>query len=366
MTATERQSEPGLVSVVVVNHDRCALLAACLRSILDQSYAPIEVIVVDNASRDGSRRMVEALEDVRVRLVSLPENRGFSGGCNAGIAAARGELIALLNNDAEADPDWLKCMVRELAAQPGCGMVASRIRHFNAGIIDKAGHRIFLDGQNRGFGTGQRDGARFHGSAETLFPDGCAAIYRRSVLEAAGGFDEDFFAYADDADLGLRVRWLGWDARYCGSAVVEHHHSSTAGRYSPQKIYLVERNRIWLLIKDFPLVLILVSPLTTAYRLAWNGWAWLWGRGAAGNFRRRGGGWILMRTLVRAWRDALTRLPAMWRKRKQVRRQRQLSDWEFLQLLWRFRIRARELACEDLIWDSHGLDSPAPKDQVGR
>ncbi len=337
-----------LVSVVVVNHQRAALLRACLQSLLAQDYPRFEVIVVDNGSTDDSVALVRGLADPRITLIELPSNRGFAAGCNAGIRAAGGDYVALLNNDAEAHPDWLTRLMEEMGAHPECGMVASRIRFHDTGIIDKAGHRIFWDGQNRGHGTGTADSdGEFSGSGETLCPDGCAALYRRVVLDETGGFDEDFFAYADDADLGLRARWLGWGARYCGAAVVEHHHSSTWGRYAPEKIYLVERNRIWLLVKNFPRLLIWLSPLTTLYRMGWNVLAALIGRGAAGNFRREGEWKSLAASVVRAWRDAAAGLPAMKLKRRRVWRTRRISQREFWRLLWRYRISARRLAFQD-------------------
>ncbi len=338
---------PVLVSVVVVNLDRADLLEACLKSLLAQDYPHFEIIVVDNGSTDGSAHRVRALNDRRISLIELPFNLGFAGGCNAGIRAAAGEYIALLNNDAEARPDWLRCLVEEMSAHPECGMVASRILFHGTRVIDKAGHRIFWDGQNRGFGTGRADGDQFAASAETLCPDGCAALYRRELLRETEGFDEDFLAYADDADLGLRARWLGWSARYCGAAVVEHRHSSTSGRFSPDKIYLVERNRIWLLVKNFPWILIWLSPVTTLYRLGWNLLAGLAGRGAAGNFRREADWWSLVASVGRAWRDAAAGLPAMRNKRRRLRRTRRIPEREFWRLLWRYRISARCLAFED-------------------
>lgn len=352
----------GLVSVVVVNHNRAELLGACLRSLLAQDYPRFEVIVVDNGSTDGSIEAVRSLRDPRLILVPLDSNRGFAGPCNVGIRRARGDFIALLNNDAEADPAWLSRLVVEMVRHPRCGMVGSRILFFGADLIDKAGHRIFMDGQNRGYATGRPDGPGFQANGETLFPDGCAALYRRTALLEARGFDEDFFAYADDADLGLRLRWLGWEARYCGEAVVRHRHSSTAGRYSPGKVLLVERNRIWLLAKNFPWPLVMISPACTAYRMAWNAWAWLTGRGAAGNFSREGSLSSLAGALARAWISAVAGLPGMWRKRCQIRKSRRISDREFVRVLWRYRIRARELALEDLPPTSDaGLQSPAEK-----
>src|SRR5262249_14604174 len=151
-------------------------------------------------------------------------NRGFCAANNQGIAAASGSFIALLNNDAEADPDWLAQLHRACTHGPQFGMAASKVLVWeNPKIIDKAGQPIFPDGQNRGRGTGVPDTGQFDREEEVLWPDGCAAMYRKEMLDEIGGFDEDFFAYGDDAELGLRARIAGWRCWYTPAAVVRHH-----------------------------------------------------------------------------------------------------------------------------------------------
>jgi len=108
--------------------------------------------------------------------------------------------------------------------------------------IDKAGHLIWPDGQNRGRGTGETDHGQYDRVEETAWPDGCAAMYRKDMLDLIGGFDEDFFAYADDAELGLRARLAGWRCLYIPTAVVYHHLGSTLGRYSAERLVLIEDN----------------------------------------------------------------------------------------------------------------------------
>ncbi len=339
--------EPPLVSAIVVNHDGAHLLEACLDSLFAQTWPRLEVLVVDNGSSDGSVDLVESRYGDRVRLVRLEENRGFAGGTNAALPHLRGELVAFLNNDARAEPDWLERMVEAMQADAGVGMCACKILLEGAEVIDKAGHLIFLDGQNRGRGTGQPDDGRFDEPGEALFPDGCAALYRRRLLEETGGLDEDFFAYADDADLGLRARWLGWECQYVPDAVVRHRQSATTGPHALQKVYWVERNRLWLAAKNFPLPLLLLNPLFTAYRWSWNLLAALAGRGASGAFRRQHRWTAATKTAARAGWDSWRGLPPMLRKRGEVLRNRKLTNREFLRLLWRFRISARQLSFRD-------------------
>lgn len=344
---SEGSVEEPLVSVIVVNHNRADLLADCLRSIVAQTYRAFEVLVVDNGSSDQSETEVKAIGDSRIRWLPLKENRGFAGGCNAGLRQAQGEFVALLNNDAAAERTWLAELVSAMTLDSSTGMCASKILFHGETVIDKVGHLIYLDGQNRGRATGEQDTGQYDKMEETLFPDGCAGLYRRDLMEQVGGFDEDFFAYGDDADLGIRIRLLGRTCQYVPEAVVHHHHSSTLGSYSPQKIFWVERNRFWLAMKSFPPLLLLLNPVFTGVRWIWNIVAFLSGSGPAGNYRKFEPSRGLVGAILRAYVAALAGAPRMLRKRIVIRRSRRLSDREFMRLLWRFRISARELAYRD-------------------
>lgn len=338
-----------MISVIVVNFNRADLLRACLLSLRGQTFSDLEILVVDNGSTDSSRAEVRQMseEDARIRLVTLAVNTGFAAGCNYGIREARGELIALLNNDAEADPEWLAMLASAVNRHPQFGMFASKILFFGSTRIDKAGHLIYWDGQNRGRGTGESDRGQYDREEEALFPDGCAGLYRKKLLEEAGGFPESFFAYGDDADLGFRARWLGWRCLYVPTAVVHHHHSSTMGRFSPQKVYWVERNRLWVAARNFPLCLLLLNPFFMLYRWKWNFLAGMMGRGAAGHFRKQSSGWQMTATALRAIWDGIAGLPRCFRVRRENMRRRRITTLDFLRTLWRFRISARDLAFKD-------------------
>ena len=338
-----------LISVVVVNYNRAQLLLECLRSLTQQSYSSLEILVVDNGSSDDSLDVVRSLSDERIRTLPLDRNLGFAGGCNAAIREANGEFIALINNDAVATPGWIQELIKVIRSSgPSIGMWASKVLFFETEIVDKAGHLIYPDGQNRGRGTGEKDTGQYKALEETLLPDGCAALYRKSMLDEVGGFDEAFFAYGDDADLGIRSRWMGWKCLYVPDAVVYHHHSSTSGRFSIQKIYWIERNRFWLAVKNFPLPLLMISPLFTLNRWAWNLLAALLRRGPAGNFCRQASLWSLIRTIASAYVDGVLQLDKMYRKRHRIRKTRRITDLDFYRLLFRFRISARVLAIRDL------------------
>ncbi len=333
-----------LVSVVVATRDRRDLLRACLASLGAQTLGDFETLVVDNGSTDGSARMVAA-EFPDARLIGNRENRGFCAANNQGIAAARGRYVALLNNDAEADPRWLEQLLTAFEGGDDVAMAASKILVWeDRSVIDKAGHLIWPDGQNRGRGSGERDHGQYDRVEETAWPDGCAAMYRKDMLDRIGGFDEDFFAYADDAELGLRARLAGFRCLYVPTAIVYHHHGSTLGRFSPERLILIERNRVWLAAKLFPWRLLALYPYYFTLRLLAGAWGAAAGRGESGRFRSRHGFWMLVKCFCQAnWR-ALAGLPPMLAKRRQVARIRRLTAAQTRALLRRFRIRLRDLS----------------------
>jgi GT2 family glycosyltransferase len=336
-----------LISVVVVNWNRRDLLAGCLRSLAAQTFREFEAVVVDNGSTDGSLDLVREPEFAWVRLVANGENLGFCAANNRGIAAARGRLIALLNNDAEADPNWLAEFASAAERYPGHGMFASKIVSWDdPRRLDKIGHLIYPDGQNRGRGTGEIDAGQYDHFEETAWPDGCAALYRREVFDRVGGFDEDFFAYADDAELGLRARIAGYRCMTVPTARVRHRLGSTLGRYSPKRLFLIERNRIWLVAKLFPMRRWPAAPFYYAARLAAGAAAAAAGRGDAARAGRELGGWALLECLLRAHLAAAAGLPRILRKRRQLRAIRTLSGAEVSALLRRFRIPLAELVSQ--------------------
>lgn len=339
---------PRSVSVILVNLNRLDLLRNALRSLLDSPRANTEIIVVDNASTDGSAAMVAA-EFPSVRLIRNTTNKGFCEANNQGIALATGEFIALLNNDAEAGPGWLDALVQAIEKNPRAGMAASKVLVWeDSRRLDKVGHLIFLDGQNRGRGSGEIDNGQYDTMEDVLWPDGCAALYRHSMLDEIGGFDEDFFAYADDAELGLRARLAGWSCVYAPTAVVRHHRGATLGVRSLRRVELIERNRVLLAAKLFPWSLLCLNGVFYLARLAAGLWAAIMGRGEISRFP----GWknklLVARSMIRADLEALSMLPRILRKRRRIRSFRKLSTTETIRLLWKHRISLRELSQQSI------------------
>ena len=332
------------VSVIVVNWNRADLLRQCLAALSRQTSGDFELILVDNGSEDDSLEVARAFAAAPVRLITNSENRGFCAANNQGIDAAKGDYIALLNNDAEPRPRWLEAMLEAAEADPTAGMIASKILVAEQpDVIDKAGHLIYPDGQNRGRGHGERDEGQYDTAEEVAWPDGCAALYRKAMLDQIGGFDEQFFAYADDAELGLRARIAGWKAVYAPEAVVHHRRGETLGRYSEQRLFLIERNRIWLAAKLFPARMWPAVPIHYLLRVAASAAAAARGRGDVAPAASELSIPRLLQCLLRANAAALAGLPKILRKRRELRAIRSLSPAQTAALLRRYRIGLAEL-----------------------
>jgi GT2 family glycosyltransferase len=181
---------------------------------------------------------------------------------------------------------------------------------------------IFPDGQNRGRGTGTLDAGQFDREEETLWPDGCAAMYRKEMLDAIGGFDEDLFAYGDDAELGLRARIAGWKCIYAPDAVVRHHRGSTMGKGSARRLALIERNRVLLAAKLFPWSLLWRNPYYFALRVAASASMARRGEGDTAHFPGWRGKLRMAAAIVRGDLAAAPLIPKMLRKRAQIARER--------------------------------------------
>lgn len=344
------QANGPLISIIVVNWNGIKFLDDCLHSLENQTWKNREFILVDNGSNDGSSERIRAWADCvpNTQTIFLSRNSGFCEANNLAFTKARGEWIALLNNDAVAEPNWLEELARYGDPARQIGMLGGKILFADPeGVIDKAGHLIYWDGQNRGRGTMEKDVGQYDKDEEILWPDACAALYHRRIFEETGGFDETFFAFGDDADLGMRARFLGWKAWYVPSAVVHHRHSATAGAYSPLKIMLVERNRLLLAIKNFPLALLLSNPYWSFRRFVWHAYAASKRQGAAGQFVTAQGWFRLLPILGWAYISAVRILPSALRKRRIIQRTRRLSNREVSDLLHRFQIDLRQLTLRD-------------------
>src|SRR2546428_2157525 len=244
----------GRCHVVVLNWNGRDSIRPCLQSVLHQTYAPYRVVVVDNASTDGSRDVVRD-EFPEVTLVPLPENLHFARGTNAGVRQALRDpecaFIGTLNNDTRVDPEWLAELVR-MAGAP-VGMVASQMVVIDRpNVLNSTGGSIGPHGSAMDRGWDSIYEGQFGQALDVFVPSAGAALYRRDVLDSVGLFDEDFFAYYEDLDLSWRTRFAGWEARFAPRAIVHHKYSASYGSGNPMKTYLCERNRVWNLVQNYP------------------------------------------------------------------------------------------------------------------
>jgi GT2 family glycosyltransferase len=331
-------------SIIIVNWNGEDHLPACLDSLTAQSYRDFEVVVVDNGSTDGSVPLIREAYPW-VKLVELQENTGFATGNNVGLKHAVGKYVITLNNDTRADSAWLATIVAVAEQHPEVGMVGSRICSYeNPDCIDSLGHGVCRDGMSRGrFRMQSYAGLKTAEVEEILFPSACVALYKRSMLEETGFFDDDFFAYAEDTDLGLRGRLAGWKAVIAMRAIVYHKYSGTGGVFSPFKLYLVERNHYFVVLKTFPTAMLMLVPFYTLARYMEQALAVLAAKGCGGEFLAGESRGKLVLALVRGNRDALLRIPAMLKKRREIMARRKISMGEMAQLLEQYRMSFREL-----------------------
>jgi GT2 family glycosyltransferase len=238
------------VSVIIPNWNGGHHLPTCLAALRRQTCRNFEVIVADNGSTDGSLALL-ARDYPEVRVVALPDNRGFAGACNAGIRAARGEILVLLNNDTEAEPDWLAELVGSLDAHPEAGMAASKLRLFERrNVLHSAGDVYRCDGTPANRGVWLEDEGQFDESNRVFSPCGGAAAYRRSMLAEIGLLDEDLGNYLEDVDLGWRAQLAGYRCLFVPKAVVYHRVSATGGGKIAS--FYTGRNTVWVLAKNYP------------------------------------------------------------------------------------------------------------------
>ena len=246
-TANGQRLEGGaqpLISVIIPNWNGAHHLPTCLESVQSQTLREFEVIVADNGSIDGSLELL-ARDYPEVRVLALGENRGFAGACNAGIAAAQGTYVALLNNDAEADPGWLSEVVAAFQRHPEAGLVASKML-----LFDRRDTFHTAGGIPGNRGVWQKDEGQYDREEAVFSACGGSAAYRRTMLDQIGLLDEDFFFSCEDVDLAWRAQLAGWRCVYVPRAIVYHKLSATGGGVTAS--FFDGRNFIYLLVKDYP------------------------------------------------------------------------------------------------------------------
>lgn len=322
------------VAVIIPNWNGKRFLDACLASLRRQTFRDFVTYMVDNGSADDSIAFVEA-NYPEVRIVRHADNLGFSVAINAGIRASSGQYIAALNNDTEVDPDWLQELVKTLDTRPDIGLCASKVLDFaDRGVIDSFGDGYGRHGIAFKIGTLARDKGQFDTPIEVLSPCAAASIYRRSMLDDIGLFDEDFFCYMEDVDLGIRAMLGGYKCLVVPTARVYHIGSaSTGGGLSAFSLRMTAKNFPHVLCKNIPSSLLWkILPMVVAGQI-----------------------FLILETLVGRrpkmrknfasyWHglwQALRELPAMLHKRREIQARRRISPGDFYKLIQRAEAQKR-------------------------
>lgn len=302
---------PPLVSIIVVNWNGKHFLQDCLGCLSLQTYPAREIILVDNHSKDSSVAFVREKFPF-VKIVELQDNLGFTGGNLAGFKAARGEFIALINNDTRAEERWLENLARPMIEDASVGICASKLIIDGTDKIDSAGDGITSAGV--GFKRGLWKDKSHYVQQEPVFGAcAAAALYRRKMLDEIEFFDDHFFLNDEDADLNFRAQLFGWKCIYVPSAVVFHKVNASIGRLSDASVYYHTRNLEFTWIKNLPTGLML--------RLAHH--KVLQEIGAFSYLCVRHCKW---RAYFRAKRDVLRMLPLIFKKRKEIQAKRRVSN----------------------------------------
>ncbi len=309
------------VTVVIVNWNGEHFLERCLSALTAQTVAPHEIILVDNASSDSSLDIVRKFP--AVRLLAQKENLGFARGNNLAIKAAapESEWIALLNPDAFPQACWLEALLSAALYHPQFEVLGSKlVNAADTALMDGAGDAYHISGLVWRMEYGSRVSRLPEKVREVFSPCAASALYRRSALRDVGGFDEDYFCYVEDVDLGFRLRLAGYRCLYVPQSVAHHVGSgTTGGQHSDFSVYHGHRNLVWTYVKDMPGALLWVFlPLHLAMNLL-----------VLFVFVLRGQGGVI----YRAKRDALRGLPEIWQKRRLIQRARRASTGDLLRAM---------------------------------
>jgi len=307
------------ISVIIVNWNGKQFLAECLGALRRQSFRNFETILVDNGSTDGSVDYVRNCFP-EVKLLPLPDNRGFTGGNIAGLEHARGDLIVLLNNDTEAHPAWLEELHKARATFPHAGSFASKMMYFDQRErIENCGFGLGTAGVTVDLGRDQLDGPEWTTPREVFGACGGAVAYRRSMLDDIGFLDPDFFMVYEDVDLSFRAQLRGYRCMYIPSAIVFHRYRATLGARPARQVFYSQRNIEYVYFKNMPGELILLSLLQR----------FLYEIGAAIYFARSG----TASSFLRSKFEALKHFPALLRKRRQIQQAKTVETSRMLALM---------------------------------
>lgn len=310
------------VTIIIVNFNGGDLICKCLAAVERQRFREFSTVVVDNNSTDNSVSLIRETHPF-VAVLSTGANLGFAGGVNYALRhVALGPWVALLNPDAFPHEDWLGNLVSTAIRHPAHAAFGSRMfSDAEHEVIDGVGDAYHVSGLPWRSGFGCADSERFDTEREIFAPCAAAALYSAAAIEAVGFFDEDFFLYVEDVDLGFRLQLAGYRAMYVPNAKIQHLGSAIVGKRSDSQIYHGHRNLVWTYVKNMPGVLFWIFLPT---HIALNFATVLW-------FSLQGSGALILRS---KW-DAMRGIRRCWAKRQKIQSTRTASVWSIQkQLSW--------------------------------
>lgn len=301
-------------SVVIPNWNGKDFLKTCLSSLEKQSFKEFETIVVDNGSTDSSADYI-IKNFPKVRVITLDKNYGFARAVNEGIKHSLGKYIVLLNNDTEADKNYLQNLVDAANKNPQVGFVAAKMLNFyKRDIIDSAGDAVDVVGHSYNIGLGKQDGKQFNKEGEIFLATAGGSLFKKEMFASIGLFDEDYHTYMEDVDLGLRAQLAGFKGWYTPKAVLYHIRKATSIKVITKSEYWHFRNMTQNIIKDYPAALllkdfnwlkILLVNINTVWYMVKKGLIW---------------------QAVKAEMYILINLPKLLRKRERIQKSKVVSD----------------------------------------
>ncbi len=322
------------VGIIIVNWNGKSYLDDCLKSIRNQTYTNISTILVDNGSTDGSVEFVKKYYK-EVVIIKLEENKGFAKGNNIGIKKAfediNIEYIFTLNNDTTIEPNTIGSLISIANQDKKIGSVAPKMIFLrNKKVIDNLGISINKDGGAVNRGSKEVDQGQYDKSSNIFGVCAGAALYKREAIESIRlnkeYFDDDFFAYYEDLDLAWRLRLAGWRSMSCPEAIVYHVHSATAVSHSLFKSFYMNRNRFYVMLKNYPFGYLVKAVILTPIRYLMLANSMRIKKGPSHELKKNVGISKTIGVTLKAWGSAVWHTPRMIKKRRAIQRNKKVSN----------------------------------------
>jgi GT2 family glycosyltransferase len=325
-------------SVIIANWNGKKYLKDCFDSLLAQTYKDFRIVFVDNGSIDDSTDFVRE-KYPGTEIIQLEKNTGFSKGYNIGIEKALQDKnikhIIVLNNDTKLDEKYIEKMIGCAKMHPDAASIQPKVLNFfEPERIDCAGILLSVDGVATNRGYGEKDGEKFNQESEIFGATGAASLFLRKALEKTKlsqgeYFDDSLFAFYEDVDLAWRLRLVGFKSFYCPEAVARHVHSATAGKISGFKAYYLNRNRFFVLLKNYPLCrLVAILFILTPVRYIFLLFRVIMKKGRKGAEFSGQKKTMVVREILRAWGSVVSSFPDLVRKRRAVQKRKTVSASE--------------------------------------